>query len=116
MLDQDRRAGVGQFEELLAAMVESPTRGGHDFSHTSKVSDAGSWLKQYMPLVEEGTWALLELGESDLFAKPLPKDCVASAFANRELYVVLANYGQSPQQIETAETYVPTDTPSAAPT
>lgn len=73
------------------------------------------WLKQYRPLVEEGTWAFLEIGDSDLFAKPLPEDCVASAFANRDLFVVLANYGQSPQQIETAETYLPTDTPSAAP-
>ena len=72
------------------------------------------WLKQYMPLVEEGTWAFLEIGDSDLFAKPLPKDCVASAFANRDLYLVLANYGQSSRQIETAETYVPTDDPSAA--
>ena len=68
-----------------------------------------------MPLVEEGTWAFLEIGDSDLFAKPLPKDCVASAFANRDLYVVLANYGQSTQQIETAETYLPTDNRSAAP-
>ncbi len=73
------------------------------------------WLKQYMPLVEEGTWAYLQIGDSDLFAKPLPKDCVASVFANRELYVVLANYGQETQRIETAETYVPTDSPSAAP-
>ena len=73
------------------------------------------WLKQYRPLVEEGTWAYLEIGDSDLFAKPLPKDCVASAFANRELYLVLANYGQTSTTIETAETYVPTDTPSAMP-
>ena len=73
------------------------------------------WLKQYRLLVEEGTWAFLEISDSDLFAKPQPKDCVASAFANRELYMVLANYSHSPQQIETAETYVPIDTPSAAP-
>ncbi len=73
------------------------------------------WLKQYQPLVEEGTWAFLEIGESELFAKPLPNECVASAFANRELYMVLANYSQSPQQIETVEMYVPIDTLSAAP-
>ncbi len=73
------------------------------------------WLKQYQSLVEEGTWAYLEIGDSDMFAKPLPKDCVASAFANRELYMVLANYGQSPQEIETAETYVPLDNPSPPP-
>ena len=73
------------------------------------------WLKQYMPLVEDGTWAYLEIGDSDLFAKPLPKDCVASAFANRDLHVVLANYSQTPQQIETADAYLPVDTPSAGP-
>ena len=56
------------------------------------------WLKQYLPLVEEGTWAWLEIGESSLFARPLPKDVVASAFANRELYLVLANYGQDPRR------------------
>lgn len=73
------------------------------------------WLKQYQSLVEEGTWAFLEIGDSDLFARPLPKDCVASAFANRELYLVLANYSQSPQPIETAEIYVPLDDPAAPP-
>ncbi|NOX54975.1 MAG: hypothetical protein GXP27_11175, partial [Planctomycetes bacterium] len=42
------------------------------------------WLKRYLPMVEDGTWAYLEIAESDLFARPLPKGCVASAFANRE--------------------------------
>ena len=51
------------------------------------------WLKQYQPLVEEGTWARLEISESSLFQRPLPQSVVASAFANRELYLVLANYG-----------------------
>ena len=73
------------------------------------------WLKQYLPLVEQGTWAYLEIADSDLFATPLPKDCVASAFANRDLHLVLANYGQSPQQVETADAYVPTDDLAAAP-
>ena len=74
------------------------------------------WLKQYVPLVEEGTWAWLEISDSNLFARPLPKGVVASTFANRELYVVLANYGQSPSEIETTASYVPADRPSAAPT
>ena len=73
------------------------------------------WLKRYLPLVEDGTWAYLEIADSDLFARPLPQDCVASAFANRDLHLVLANYGQSPQQIETADAYVPEDDPTAAP-
>jgi len=73
------------------------------------------WLKQYLPLVENGTWAFLEIADSDLFATPLPKDCVASAFANRDLHLVLANYGQSPQQVETTDAYVPADNLAAAP-
>ena len=73
---------------------------------------AGS--KQYLPLVEEGTWAWLEIGDSDL----LPNRCqrsVASVFANRELYLVLANYGRSPAAVATTDAYVPSDKPTAAP-
>jgi hypothetical protein len=66
-------------------------------------------LKQYLPMVEDGTWAFLEIADSDLLTKPLPPECVASAFANRDLYLVLANYGQSPQQIETTDAYIPAD-------
>ncbi|NQT14074.1 MAG: hypothetical protein HQ582_15075, partial [Planctomycetes bacterium] len=73
------------------------------------------WLGQYLPLVEEGTWAWLEIGDSDLFAGPLSKETVASAFANRELYLVLANYGRDPVEIETTEAYVPSDEPNGAP-
>ena len=73
------------------------------------------WLKQYRSLVEDGTWAFLEISDSDLFTQPLPNDCVASVFANRNLYLVLANYGRSAHQIETADTYVPMDDPAATP-
>jgi hypothetical protein len=69
-----------------------------------------------MPLVEEGTWAWLEIGESSLFAAPLPKDVVASAFANRNLHLVLANYGRSPAEVATADSYAPSEGPAAAPT
>lgn len=72
------------------------------------------WLKQYLPLVEEGTWAWLEIGDSKIFAQPLPKDVVASAFVNREMYVVLANYGQKPAEIGTSADYVLADRPSGA--
>jgi hypothetical protein len=73
------------------------------------------WLKQYRSLTEDGTWAYLEIADSDLLAAPLPSGCVASAFANRDLYLVLANYGQSQQQIETSDAYVPADDAKAAP-
>ncbi|MBN2310143.1 MAG: hypothetical protein JXR94_14310, partial [Candidatus Hydrogenedentes bacterium] len=73
------------------------------------------WLKRYLPLVEEGTWAWLEITESSLFSAPLPKGVVASAFANRDLHLVLANYGTSPTDVVTAEPYVAAHDPSAAP-
>lgn len=74
------------------------------------------WLKQYRRLAEEGTWAWLEIGESNLFAHPLSRGVVASAFANRELFLVLANYNQAVEKITTAETYVSTGEPNGAPT
>lgn len=74
------------------------------------------WLKRYMPLVEEGTWAWLQIGESSLFAHALPKDVVVSAFANREVHLVLANYGRAPAEIETVVDHLPIDQPSATST
>lgn len=73
------------------------------------------WLKRYLPLVEEGSWAWLEIGESSLFAGPLPEQVIASAFVNRESYLVLANYGQVPAELETSAAYVSTDQSSAVP-
>lgn len=73
------------------------------------------WLKQYRTITEDGTWAYLEVSESDLLARPLPARCVASAFANRDLYFVLANHGQSPEEIELTDPYVALDDPASAP-
>jgi len=73
------------------------------------------WLALYRPLVEEGTWAWLEIGDSSLFARPLPKGIVPSAFANRDVYLVLANYGHSDVEIETADTFVPATDRAAPP-
>ena len=72
------------------------------------------WLKQYLPLVEEGTWAYLEINDSDLFLSTLPPSVVASVFANLDTYLVLANYGTSEALINTAHAYVPQTEPSAA--
>lgn len=73
------------------------------------------WLRQYLPLVEEGTWAWLELGDCDLFAKPLAEGVVSSAFANRDFYLVLANYSQDPVDVQTVDAYVPLADPQAVP-
>ena len=63
------------------------------------------WLKQYLPMVEEGSWAWMEIKDSQLFHRPLPPNVVASVFANREVYLVLANYGHSAQEIATTQPY-----------
>ena len=75
----------------------------------------GRWLKQYLPMVEEGTSAWLEVRDCDLFRQALPEDLVASVFANRELYLALANYGRSAVAVETAHAFVPVASPSDAP-
>jgi hypothetical protein len=62
-------------------------------------------------LAEAGTWAYLEITDSSLFTQPLPANVVASAFANREFYLVLANYGPQAAEIVTADAYVTTDNP-----
>ncbi|MFH1267356.1 MAG: hypothetical protein ABIK89_16655, partial [Planctomycetota bacterium] len=73
------------------------------------------WLGQYLPMVEEGTWAWLEIGDSDLFTGPPAEGVVASAFANREFHLVLANYGPDAASVETSGKYVPVADPQAAP-
>jgi hypothetical protein len=68
-----------------------------------------------MPLVEEGTWAWLEVRQSTLFSRPLPEQVVASVFANRQLHLVLANYGPAAVELETADHYTATTAAGAAP-
>jgi hypothetical protein len=64
------------------------------------------WLKQYLSMVEEGSYAYLEITDSDLFVIPLPETVVASMFVNLETYLVLANYGDNEITIETTSSYV----------
>jgi hypothetical protein len=73
------------------------------------------WLKLYRAMVEPGTWAYIELGDSDFFSRPLPKGVVASAFANRDLYLVLANYSEPPATIETVAGYTACGQPPTLP-
>jgi len=63
------------------------------------------WLQHYLPLVEEGTWAWLEISDSTLFPAPLPAEVVASLFANRDLHLVLANFQRAPVSITTTDIY-----------
>jgi len=43
----------------------------------------------------------------------VPKDVVVSAFANRQIHLVLANYGANPVTIETTQGFAAADDPRA---
>jgi hypothetical protein len=75
-----------------------------------------TWMKLYAPLVGEGTWAYLEIRDSDFFDMPLPDGVVASAFANQHLHLVIANYAQRESAIRTRERYLNAADPGALPT
>lgn len=59
------------------------------------------WLDLYRPMVEPGTRAYIDMAESDFFRDGLPEGIVASAFANRTLYLVLANFTGRSVRVET---------------
>jgi hypothetical protein len=63
------------------------------------------WLKVYRPMASEGAWAYLEIRDSDFFTQPLPQDIVASAFANWDLYLVLANYSRTAATVATRKPF-----------
>jgi hypothetical protein len=67
------------------------------------------WMKLYKPMVEPGTVAYLEFGANDFFVEPPPAGVVASAFANRELYLVLANYSSVPVRLQTRRPFLACD-------
>ncbi len=73
------------------------------------------WLKEYLPLVEEGTLAWLEITDSSLFAEPPGREVVSSAFANRHFHLALANFGNKAAEIHTSNPFVPVADPTAMP-
>lgn len=50
----------------------------------------------------------MEIKETHLVRGSLPNDVVASVFANRRLYLVLANYGEKDVAVETAQGFAAT--------
>ena len=72
------------------------------------------WLKRYLPMVQEGTWAYLEIIDSALFSGALPKDTVASVFTNLDTWLVLANYGREQVTVNTMWDLSDTETNGAA--
>ena len=87
---------------------KSPARPGIRETHAK-------WLKLYRQIAEDGSYAYLEISDSDLFAAPLPKNVVASLFVNLENYLVLANYGEMQVEVVTSENYVSLSEPGVLP-
>ena len=65
------------------------------------------WLNLFRPMVERGTRVYLEIADSDLFAEPQPDRLVASVFANRAMYLALANFSHMEAMVKTRDLYVP---------
>jgi hypothetical protein len=87
---------------------KSPARPGIRETHAK-------WLKQYRQIAQDGSYAYLEISDSDLFVQPLPKNVVASLFVNLESYLVLANYGETQVEVATSQNYVPLSEPGVLP-
>lgn len=66
------------------------------------------WLGPYANMVEEGTWAWIEIKDTQFIRGRLPNDVTVSAFANRHLHLVLANYGEKAITIETTHRFTDT--------
>jgi hypothetical protein len=81
---------------------------GERFSETFKY-----WFNLYRPMVEEGTWVWIDIDSSDLFLTVLPKNCVASLFINRDVYLVLANYNSKTVMLTTHDNYLSVKAPGA---
>ena len=73
------------------------------------------WLRLYRPLVQSGTQAYIELVDSDFFVKPSHAKVVASVFAHRDLYLVLANYSRAGVTVETRDPFFACDQLSSPP-
>jgi hypothetical protein len=54
-------------------------------------------------MIEEGTRAYLEISDSTLFRRLAGRGLVATLYANRELWLVLANYGHRAAEVVTRE-------------
>ncbi len=61
------------------------------------------WLGLYRPMVEEGTRAYLGITDSSLFRRQPGRDVLATLYANRELWLVLANYGHRAADVATRD-------------
>jgi hypothetical protein len=71
-------------------------------------------LKLYRRMVEEGSWAFIDITDSDLFNGPLPSGVIASAFVNDGFFLVVANYGKTAVDLAWRGRYMVKHGPSGA--
>ncbi|MGD9495354.1 MAG: hypothetical protein AB7Y46_03485 [Armatimonadota bacterium] len=57
------------------------------------------YLGLYRPMVTNGGRAWLEIRRGSLFTAPVPEQVTASLFANEQVHLVLANYGERAEEL-----------------
>lgn len=62
-------------------------------------------LDLYRPMVQDGSRAWLEIRDNALFVPAIPENLTASLFVNEHIFLVLANYGQVPAEIDSTWTW-----------
>lgn len=78
---RDDRMGIG-----------SPDAGVPDFELALK------WLKLYQEMTRYGTWCYIDI-EAPQIVRTFSEDMVVTAFVNREVYIVVANYSASEEKV-----------------
>lgn len=62
-------------------------------------------LDLYRPMAVGGSRAWIEIGDNTIIPSPIPHDVTASLFVNDEIYLVLANCGDSPIEVASQWTW-----------
>ncbi len=78
--------------------IGSPDAGVPDFELMVK------WLKLYKTMTSYGTWAYIDVKVPKLI-KPEGEETVVTAFINRDLYVVVANYSEEEDTVQIKESF-----------
>jgi hypothetical protein len=72
-------------------------------------------LALYRKMVAPGSWAFVEILDSDLVGLPLPEGVVASAYVNDAFSLVLANYGRAAATVTVRHRYLDATDPANGP-
>ena len=79
--------------------IGSPDAGVPDFEAMVK------WLKLYKTMTSYGTWAYIDI-KVPKFVKPEGDETVVTAFINRDMYIVLANYSEEKDSVKLSGKFI----------